>query len=136
MTQQELGGDAGLDPTSNVVALQVKTEDLHKKAVQRFNSLTYSIIGEISSMLSKAKLMPIPDLQTHNPTFDKIVEQLWIYRKLAGNVADLLKIDKTHELDMLDEYIGYVDDLAQAIISDNADMLCGAIAALDEKPYI
>jgi len=39
-------------------------------------------------------------------------------------------------LSLLDEYIELADDLAQAIIADSFDALCGAIAALDEKPYI
>lgn len=136
MTQHKSGSKKDFMAEGNVVELTSKTGALHKQAVQRFNSLTSAIIGEISSMLSKAKLMPIPDLQTQNPTFDKIVEQLWMYKSLAVIVADLLKVDKKHELDMLDEYIGLVDNLAQAILSDDPDTLCGAIAALDEKPYI
>ncbi|MGS3503236.1 hypothetical protein [Citrobacter koseri] len=115
---------------------QESVEILHKKAVDRFNNLTYGILGEISSMLSKAKLLPIPELRVNNPTFDQIVSQLKLYRALAERVAELLKIDKKQELADLDEYIEHADDLAQAIASDNADALCAAIAALDEKPYI
>ncbi|MEB5750043.1 hypothetical protein MXF13_09150 [Leclercia adecarboxylata] len=129
--------DKGSAEVQNVVDLKRESvEILHKKAVQRFNSLTYAIIGEISAMLRKAKLMPIPELQAHNPTFDKVVEQLRLYRSLSGTVADLLGIDEQKELSMLDEYIELADDLAQAIIADSFDALCGAIAALDEKPYI
>ena len=115
---------------------QEHIEILHKKAVARFNTLTYGILGEISSMLSKAKLLPIPELQLNDPTFDRVVSQLRLYRVLAETVSELLKIDKRQELADLDEYIEYADDLAQAIASDNADALCAAIAALDEKPYI
>jgi len=115
---------------------QEPVEILHKKAVDRFNTLTYGILGEIGSMLGKAKLLPIPELQVNNPTFDQVVNQLKLYRALAERVAELLKIDKKQELADLDEYIEHADDLAQAIASDNADALCAAIAALDEKPYI
>lgn len=125
------------NPEPRIVDLQNESvETLHKKAVQRFNSLTSAIIGEISSMMSKAKVMPIPELQAHNPTFDKVVEQLRIYRALSGKVAELLGIDRQEELSLLDEYIELADDLAQAIIADSFDALCGAISALDEKPYI
>lgn len=125
------------NPSQRVVRFeQESVEILHKKAVNRFNTLTYGILGEISSMLSKAKLLPIPELQIHNPTFDEVVTQLRLYRALAERVAELLHIDKTNELNELDDYIELADDLAQAIASDHADALCAAIAALDEKPYI
>ena len=111
-------------------------EVLHKRAVARFNSLTYAIIGEISSMLSKAKLLPIPELQLNNPTFEEVVSQLRLYRALSERVAELLKIDRKDELAELDAYIELADDLAQAIVADNPEGLCAAIAALDEKPYV
>ena len=82
-------------------------EVLHKRAVARFNSLTYAIIGEISSMLSKAKLLPIPELQLNNPTFEEVVSQLRLYRALSEKVAELLKIDRKDELAELDAYIAY-----------------------------
>ena len=110
-------------------------EVLHKRAVARFNSLTYAIIGEISSMLSKAKLLPIPELQLNNPTFEEVVSQLRLYRALSEKVAEL-KIDRKDELAELDAYIELADDLAQAIVADNPEGLCAAIAALDEKPYV
>ncbi|MGT3492063.1 hypothetical protein [Klebsiella pneumoniae] len=107
-------------------------EVLHKRAVARFNSLTYAI----SSMLSKAKLLPIPELQLNNPTFEEVVSQLRLYRALSEKVAELLKIDRKDELAELDAYIELADDLAQAIVADNPEGLCAAIAALDEKPYV
>ncbi|WP_313396654.1 hypothetical protein [Atlantibacter hermannii] len=109
---------------------------LHKRAVRRFNALTSSILGEISAMLKKAKLLPIPELQMNNPNFTEIVEQLRLYRMLSEMAADLLKIEKQDDLNDLDTYIGLADDLAKAIDADDYDALCGAIAALDEKPYI
>ena len=125
------------NPEQRVVTLhQESVEILHKRAVSRFNSLTYAIIGEISSMLSKAKLLPIPELQLNNPTFEEVVKQLRLYRDLSEKVAELLKIDRSTELTELDEYIELADDLAQAIVADNADGLCAAIAALDDKPYV
>ncbi|WP_368753401.1 hypothetical protein [Klebsiella pneumoniae] len=87
-------------------------------------------------MLSKAKLLPIPELQLNNPTFEEVVSQLRLYRALSEKVAELLKIDRKDELAELDAYIELADDLAQAIVADNPEGLCAAIAALDEKPYV
>lgn len=109
---------------------------LHKKAVNRFNSLTSSILGEVSYMLKKAKLLPIPELQRNNPTFSEVVEQLKLYRMLSEMAVDLLKIDNSAELKELDVYIGLADELAKAIDAGDHDALCAAISALDEKPYI
>ncbi|ENG6107235.1 hypothetical protein ACAY19_002164 [Serratia liquefaciens] len=111
-------------------------ESLHKKAVLRFNRLTYAIVGEISSMLKKAKVMPLADLQNHNPTFEEVVRQLRIYRALSEAAANALGIDGADDLNEIDTYINLADDLATAIASDDYDSLCGAIAALDTKPYI
>ncbi|CAM3806749.1 hypothetical protein [Xenorhabdus thuongxuanensis] len=108
---------------------------LLKRAVNRFNDLYSAILGEISAMLKKAKLLPIPELQRNNPTFSDTVSELKLYRDLSIVVADLLKIDK-NILKELNLYIDLADTLAKAIDADDYDALCGAISALDEKPYI
>ncbi|MCH6191231.1 hypothetical protein J9788_01055 [Serratia sp. X10] len=125
------------DLDANVIDFQKESiESLHKKAVQRFNRLTYAIIGEVSSLLKKAKVMPLSDLQNHNPTFEEVVNQLRVFRALSEAAAKALGIDKAEELNEVDMYIDLADELAKAIASDDFDSLCGAIAALDSKPYI
>lgn len=109
---------------------------LHKKAVDKFEEVYSSIFGEISSMLRKAKLMPMVELQKNNPTFTEIAAQLKIYRDFSALAVQLLKIDKDNEINTLDEHITLTTNLAKAIDEDDADALCAAIAALDEKPYI
>ena len=110
--------------------------NLHKKAVEKFNDLYSAIFGEISSMLRKAKLRPMMELQKDNPSFTETAKQLKTYKDLSKAVAELLELDQSKELAMLDEYISLVTDLATAIDNDDHDALCGAISALDEKPYI
>lgn len=111
-------------------------EILHRRAVNKFNSLYGAILGEISSMLKKAQLLPIPELQRNNPTFTEVVKQLKFFRELSGVAAEMLKIDKANDLRDLDDYIFHAENLAEAIDSDDYDALCGAIAALNDKPYI
>lgn len=111
-------------------------QTLHEKAINKFNELYSAIFGEISSMLRKAKLAPMIELQKHNPSFTETASQLKLYRDLSKVAADLIKIDQGSELAMLDEYISLVTNLAKAIDNDDYDALCGAISALDEKPYI
>lgn len=111
-------------------------EQLRKIAIQRFNRLTYAIVGEISSMLKKAKIMPMEDLRSHDPTFEEIVKQLRVYRLVASAAADALGISEEDEMADPDIYIELADGLAKAIKSNDHDALCEAIAALDEKPYI
>lgn len=109
---------------------------LHKRAVNKFNSLYSAILGEISSMLKKAQLLPIPELQRNNPTFSEIVKQLKFFRELSDVAVKMLAIDKAEDLRELDDYIRYAENLAEAIDSDDYDALCGAISALNDKPYI
>lgn len=109
---------------------------LHDKAIRKFNEVYSAIFGEISSMLRKAKLMPMIELQKNNPSFTETAVQLKLYRDFSEIAAGLLKVDKNSELNMLDDYIALVTSLAEAIDKDDHDALCGAIAALDEKPYI
>lgn len=111
-------------------------EILHRRAVNKFNSLYGAILGEISSMLKKAQLLPIPELQRNNPTFTEVVKQLKFFRELSGVAAEMLKINKADDLRDLDDYIFHAENLAEAIDSDDYDALCGAIAALNDKPYI
>lgn len=121
---------------SNEVEVKEPADLLHKRAVNKFNSLYSAILGEISAMLKKAKLLPIPELQRNNPNFTEIVEQLKLYRAFSGMASDLLKVDKNQDLSELDDYIHLADELAKAIDADDYDALCGAIAALDQKPYV
>lgn len=109
---------------------------LHKRAVNKFNTLYSAILGEISSMLKRAQLLPIPELQRNNPTFTQIVTQLKFFRELSDVAVKMLKIDKAEDLRELDDYILHAENLAEAIDSDDYDALCGAIAALNDKPYI
>ncbi|MDC9591708.1 hypothetical protein PSI23_21100 [Xenorhabdus sp. XENO-10] len=69
-------------------------EIVHRRAVRKFNEFYSAIFGEISSMLKKAKLLPIPELQRNNPTFSDTVSVLKLYRDFSNLAADLLKIDK------------------------------------------
>lgn len=131
MTQMNAVAAAPEDPEDKEPA-----ELLHKRAVNKFNSLYSAILGEISSMLKKARLLPMPELQRNNPTFTEIVAQLKFFRELSGVAVELLKIDKNEDLSELDDYIRLATQLAQAIDSDDYDSLCGAIAALNDKPYI
>ncbi len=87
-------------------------------------------------MLKKAKIMPMEDLRSHNPTFEEIVTQLRIYRVIASAAAKALDISEEDEMVDPDIYIELADGLAKAIKSNDHDALCEAIAALDEKPYI
>lgn len=109
---------------------------LHKRAVNKFDSLYSAILGEISSMLKKAQLLPIPELQRNNPTFTEIVKELKFFREISGVAVGMLKIDKADDLRDLDDYIFQAENLAEAIDSDDYDALCAAIAALNDKPYI
>ncbi|WP_052189494.1 MULTISPECIES: hypothetical protein [Xenorhabdus] len=79
--------------------------------------------------------MTQPELQRNNPTFSDTVSELKLYRDISIMAADLLKIDK-NVLEELNQYIDLADALAKAIDADDCDALCGAISALDEKPYI
>lgn len=119
--------------TQNVVALQ---SELHRKAVNRFNELHSSIFGAISAMLVQAKLQPMTSLRGKDPSFTALVTELAFYRDVAENIGQLLEINYHQQLAMIDEYLNLAKDMADAIDSDSDDALCGAIAALDEKPYI
>lgn len=112
-------------------------EFLLKRAKSRFSGLQAIIFGEISSMLRTAKLLPLYELQTQNPTFMQIVEQLREYRDIAKQVASMLGgVISQSEIDDVSEYLAFAEDLAEAIDANSPDSLCAAIAALDEKPYI
>ncbi|MBI6547392.1 hypothetical protein [Xenorhabdus lircayensis] len=113
-----------------------KDPELHKRAVSRFHELHAAIFGEISSILKKAKLLPLIELRKHNPSFTEIAEELIKYRDLAQKVAAWLDIEEDQFSAYVDEYIALTRELAKAIDDDNPEALCGAIAALDEKPYI
>ncbi|MEQ1965245.1 hypothetical protein ABLB69_19315 [Xenorhabdus khoisanae] len=115
---------------------EYKDLDLHKKATGRFREMHAIIFGEISSILKKAKLMPLIELRKHNPSFTEIAEELIRYRELAKKVATWLDIEEDQFSAYVDEYIALTRELAKAIDDDDPDALCGAIAALDDKPYI
>jgi prephenate dehydrogenase len=118
----------------NKNVVELPDDHLLENAKKRFNTLHSSIYGEISSMLSKAKIMPMPDLMMQNPSFTRLVQILKEFREPLSILAPMLEIDD--ELPMLDEYISLAEKLADAIESESHDNLCGVIAALDEKPYI
>ncbi|MCE9882032.1 hypothetical protein LZ641_17090 [Hafnia paralvei] len=109
---------------------------LHDQAVDEFNRLHGTMIGEISAMLKTAKVAPLVDLRKNNPTFTSVVEELRFYRNVCAQLVPHFSVDKTSEIKMIDEYLELADDLAQAIEADNPEALCAAIAALDVKPYI
>ncbi|WP_210531577.1 hypothetical protein [Pantoea ananatis] len=110
-------------------------EAFYKKAVNRFNELHSSIFGSISSMLSQAKIQPMGTLRGKNPSFTALVDELELYRTIAGKLGTLLGGSNAN-LAMIDEYLELARSMADAIDGENHDGLCAAIAALDEKPYI
>ncbi|CNL53225.1 TPA: hypothetical protein ACGAHI_001294 [Yersinia enterocolitica] len=107
-----------------------------EKAIEEFNRLHSTMFSEISSMLKEAKLAPMLTLRAKNPTFSSLVIELINYRQIYVAIAQILDLDKEDEIGMISEYLALADDLAKAIDADDADALCGAIAALDVKPYI
>lgn len=107
-----------------------------EKAIEEFNRLHSTMFSEISSMLKEAKLAPMLTLRVKNPTFSSLVIELINYRQIYVAIAQILDLDKEDEIGMISEYLALADDLAKAIDADDADALCGAIAALDVKPYI
>ncbi|MGC0989765.1 hypothetical protein WKH43_11835 [Pantoea agglomerans] len=119
--------------TQNVSSINQK---LHDQAVDEFNRLHGTMIGEISSMLKTAKVAPLIELRKKDPTFASVVAELKIFREVCVALAPHFSVDKTSEIKMIDEYLALADDLAEAIDADNTDALCAAIAALDVKPYI
>jgi hypothetical protein len=119
--------------TQSVTSINQK---LHDQAVDEFNRLHGTMIGEISAMLKTAKVAPLVDLRNKNPTFTSVVAELRFYRDVCAQLVPHFSVDKSSEIAMIDEYLELADDLAQAIEADNPDTLCSAIAALDVKPYI
>jgi len=112
------------------------TDILVIKAKRRFQGLHSEIVGEISTILKKAKLMPIVELQANDPSFTAIVEELRRMRQILEILHDHLGDEISHNMSILDTYIDLADSLAQAIANDSPDCLGEAIAALDEQPYI
>lgn len=109
---------------------------LHDQAVDEFNRLHGTMIGEISAMLKTAKVAPLIELRKKDPTFTSVVEELRFYRDVCAQLVPHFSVDKTGDLAMIDTYLELADDLARAIEADDPDSLCGAIAALDVQPYI
>lgn len=111
-------------------------EELHKKAVNRFNELHSSIFGSISAMLIQAKLQPMTSLRSKDPSFSALVDELSFYRDVAERIGALLAINCDRELELIDEYLELAREMANAIDVEDYDALCGAIAALNDKPYV
>ena len=116
--------------SSDVVNLELE------QAKKRFNTLHTSVLAEISSMLRKAKLMPLVDLVSHNPTFTEMVEQLEEFKSAAEQIASIFEIGAEDTFAMINTNIALARQLANAIEDECHDSLGAAVAALDEKPFI
>ena len=114
--------------------IQSGTEKLLTEGKKRYKHLHGAIFGEISSMLSRAKLEPIERLHGLDPSFTALVEELKGLRNVVAALAPLLGLNG--EVRMIDEYISLAEDLASSIDAQSPDSLCAAIAALDDKPYV
>ncbi len=119
--------------TNNVLSINRR---LHDQAVDEFNRLHGTMIGEISAMLKSAKVAPLVELRKKDPTFASVVAELRFYRDVCAALVPHFSVDKTSDIEMIDEYLKLADDLAKAIEADDSDALCAAIAALDVKPYV
>ncbi|ELH4834624.1 hypothetical protein AKG94_01465 [Vibrio harveyi] len=101
---------------------------------RRFQFLYESIFGEISSMLSKVKLMPLHSLCEEEPSLKKRAEDLIQLQSIMEEVAKLLNI--SYNKTQIDEYIDLAVRVGDAIDSECPETLGAAIAELDLKPYI
>ena len=119
--------------TQNVLPINQR---LHDQAVDEFNRLHGTMIGEISAMLKTAKVAPLVDLRKKDPTFSNVVAELRMFRDVCCALAPHFLVDKTGEIADIDKLLTLASDLAQAIDADDPDALCAAIAALDVEPYI
>ncbi|MBK2671368.1 hypothetical protein FHB94_05090 [Citrobacter freundii] len=119
--------------TQNVLPINKR---LHDQAVDEFNRLHGTMIGEISAMLKTAKVAPLVDLRKKDPTFLNVVAELRMFRDVCCALAPHFLVDKTGEIADIDKLLKLANDLAQAIDADDPDALCAAIAALDVEPYI
>ncbi len=111
-------------------------ENILKAAKNRFNTIYSGIFGEISSMLKLAKLCPIHELQSRDPSFMKLLDELKQYHKIVIELNTIFAFSSEIDVSRLGEYINVVENLAKAIDSGDLDDLTQAIAQLDEKPYI
>jgi hypothetical protein len=107
-----------------------------KRAKKRFHSLHTSILGEITSMLRKAKFMPLVELSGHNPSFIEMVEELENFRAGAEQLAKIFDIDSAESFAMINKCIELARNLAIAIDDECHDSLGAAVAALDDMPYV
>ncbi|NRB63192.1 MAG: hypothetical protein HRU40_09250 [Saprospiraceae bacterium] len=105
-------------------------------AKKRFNDLHEQIFGEISSMLSTARLTPIDVLQDRDPTFMDQVKELETFKNIIDDLSSYLSSVTYEILERVEDYIRLARNLAEAINNECSDSLGAAIAALDEKPYI
>lgn len=117
-----------------VVDIRAGNEQLLSSAKKRYRHLHAAIFGEISSMLSKAKLEPIERLHGLDPSFTALVGELKQLRDIVKALAPILGLNG--EVAMVDEYLGLAEALATSIDTQDADELCAAIASLDDKPYV
>ena len=110
------------------------TEEELQAAKKRFTLVYSGIFGEISSMLSKAKLMPLTKLMEHNPSFTEMVDQLQEYRCIVELINK--GMGGIFDVGMVDTYIEKAKALAISIDKEDHEGLGAAIAALDELPYV
>lgn len=117
--------------TNNIADISV-TRLNDQKA--QFNLLYARCFGEISSMLKKARVMPMIELANHNPSFKHMASELKGFIVLVKQLSAILELspDFTH----LDECIELIESLANSIESQCQDSLGTAVAALNDKPYI
>lgn len=113
-----------------------KNQDLLKLARNRFNIIYSGIFGEISSMLKLAKLCPIHVLQSQNPSFTYLLNELKSYEKIVIELNGIFKFAEQEDVTRISEYILVAEKLANAIDNYNIEELTQAISELDEKPYI
>lgn len=106
-------------------------------AKKRFKKIQAQMFGEISSMLRKAKLTPIWELQENNPSFTALASDLEYFLEHLKQFSEIMPEKfTTEEINRAVDYVRLTKDLAVAIDNDDDDSLGAAIAALDEKPYI
>ena len=119
--------------TQNVLPINKR---LHDQAVDEFNRIHGTMIGEISAMLKTAKVAPLVDLRKKDPTFASVVAELRMFRDVCCALAPHFLVVTSSDIADIDKLLTLANDLAQAIDADDSDSLCAAIAALDVEPYI
>ncbi len=99
-----------------------------------FHHYHSKVMGEISSMLRRAKLTSVMHLAGERPTFSETARELEYFANIVKVLAPLLHLEQQAEA--LVPYIEAVKRLGEAIDSGCEDSLGEAIAELDQLPYI